>query len=66
MKATMQIGDRVHVEPVGVNAEISNIVPLWEVGQAEPAMIYYDCGLGRLFEEHELLPLYPAGKSKVR
>jgi hypothetical protein len=56
-KAMMQVGDRVHVEPVGVNATIQAIVPLWNIGKREPEKVYYDCGLGRVFEEMELMPL---------
>lgn len=56
-KAMMQVGDKVHVEPVGVNAAILAIVPLWEVGKQEPVKVFYDCGLGRVFEEMELMPL---------
>lgn len=57
-KAQMQPGTRVHVEPVGVNAEIISVVPIFKFGDREPEKIYYDCGLGRLLEEMELLPLY--------
>ena len=58
MKAHMQVGDRVLVEPVGVNATIKRLIPVWKFGKPEPVKIYFDCGLGRTFDETEfLLPL---------
>ena len=57
MKAHMQVGDRVLVEPVGVNATIKRLIPVWKFGKPEPVKIYLDCSLGRTFDETELLPL---------
>ena len=57
MKAYMQVGDRVLVKPVGVNATIKRLIPVWKFGKPEPVKIYFDCGLGRTFDETELLPL---------
>ena len=31
MKAHMQVGDRVLVEPVGVNATIKRLIPVWKL-----------------------------------
>src|SRR6267142_849779 len=49
----MQVGDRVLVEPVGVNATIKRLIPLWKFGKPEPVKIYFDCGLGRTFDKTE-------------
>jgi hypothetical protein len=57
MKARMQVGDRVLVEPVGVDATIKRIIPVWRYGNAEPVRVYFDCGLGRTFHDFELTPL---------
>ena len=56
MKAHMQVGDRVLVEPVGVKATKASHSP-WKFGKPEPVKIYFDCSLGRTFDETELLPL---------
>ena len=36
MKAHMQVGDRVLVEPVGVNVTIKRLIPVWKFGKPEP------------------------------
>ncbi|MFN4283470.1 MAG: hypothetical protein ACK4NA_12610 [Alphaproteobacteria bacterium] len=59
MKAEMNVGDQVHVEPVGINATITSVVPVWSIASREPIDILYEVGLGRLFKADELLPLYP-------
>ena len=56
MKATMDVGDAVHVKPLGVDARIREVTPLWKLGRREPVYLY-DCGLERPFAETELLPL---------
>jgi hypothetical protein len=57
MKARMQVGDHVLVEPLGVNATIKRIIPVWRYGETEPVKVYFDCGLGKTFDEFELMPL---------
>lgn len=53
-KAKFHKGDRVLVMPVGTVSVVQEIVPLWILGQREPVRIFYECGLGRLFEADEL------------
>jgi hypothetical protein len=57
MKSRMQLGDRVLVEPIGIDATIKRIIPVWRYGNTEPIKVYFDCGLGRTFDEVELMPL---------
>jgi hypothetical protein len=39
MKARLQPGDRVLVEPFGVNATIKRIIPVWRYGKTEPVKV---------------------------
>lgn len=55
-KPTMEPGDRVHVKPLGVDATVREVTPLWKMGRRKPAMLY-DCGFERPFDEAELTPL---------
>ena len=50
-------GSRTCAGPVGVNATIKRLIPVWKFGKPEPFKIYFDCGLGRTFDKTELLPL---------
>jgi hypothetical protein len=61
----MQIGDHVLVEPLGINAIIKRIIPVWRYGETEPAKIYFDCGLGTTFDKSELMPL-PKTSSRTK
>lgn len=54
-KALFHKSQRVYVKPVGTWVPIERVVPHWVKGVDEPLRITYDCGLGRLFQAHELV-----------
>lgn len=54
-KALFHKAQRVYVKPVGTWVLIERVVPHWVKGVDEPLRISYDCGLGRLFQAHELV-----------
>lgn len=54
-KALFHKSQRVYVKPVGTWVPIERVVPQWVKGVDEPLRITYDCGLGRLFQAHELV-----------
>ncbi|MFN7055571.1 hypothetical protein [Hyphomonas sp.] len=54
-KALFHKAQRVFVKPVGTWVRVERIVPHWVKGVDEPLRISYDCGLGRLFQGHELV-----------
>lgn len=54
-KAHFHKAQRVYVKPVGTWVLIERVVPHWVKGVDEPLRISYDCGLGRLFQAHELV-----------
>jgi hypothetical protein len=53
-KALFSKGQRVFVKPVGAWATIERILPHWVKGVEEPLKVFYDVGLGRDFQGHEL------------
>lgn len=53
-KAIFHKSQRVYVKPVGTWVLVERVVPHWVKGVDEPLRISYDCGLGRLFQSHEL------------
>jgi len=53
-RALFHKSQRVYVKPVGTWVLIERVVPHWVKGVEEPLRISYDCGLGRLFQAHEL------------
>jgi hypothetical protein len=53
-KALFNKGQRVFVKPVGAWAIVERIMPQWVKGVEEPLKIFYDVGLGREFQAHEL------------
>lgn len=54
-KALFSKAQRVFVKPVGTWVLVERVVPHWVKGVDEPLRISYDCGLGRLFQAHELV-----------
>lgn len=54
-KAVFHKSQRVYVKPVGTWVLVERVVPHWVKGVDEPLRISYDCGLGRLFQAHELI-----------
>ncbi len=54
-KALFHKSQRVFVKPVGIWTFVERVVPHWVKDVDEPLRISYDCGLGRLFQAHELL-----------
>jgi hypothetical protein len=54
-KASFHKSQRVFVRPVGTWALVERVVPQWVKDVDEPLRIAYDCGLGRLFQAHELV-----------
>ena len=54
-KALFNKAQRVYVKPVGTWVLVERVVPHWVKGVDEPLRISYDCGLGRLFQAHELV-----------
>ena len=54
-KALFHRMQRVYVKPVGTWALIEQVVPHWVKDVAEPLRVTYECGLGRLFQAHELV-----------
>jgi hypothetical protein len=44
----------VFVKPVGAWSTVERILPQWVKGVEEPLKIFYDVGLGREFQAHEL------------
>lgn len=54
-KAAFHKSQRVYVKPVGTWVLIERVVPHWVKDVDEPLRISYDCGLGRLFQAHELV-----------
>lgn len=54
-KAIFNKAQRVYVKPVGTWVLVERVVPHWVKGVDEPLRISYDCGLGRLFQAHELV-----------
>ncbi|MGE3302393.1 MAG: hypothetical protein AB7M12_04710 [Hyphomonadaceae bacterium] len=65
-KAVFSKGQRVFVKPVGVWAVIDRILPQWVKGVEEPLRIYYDVGLGREFQAHELQGDAEAAPREIR
>lgn len=55
-KSIYSKGQRVFVKPVGVWAAVERIMPQWVKGVEEPLKVFYDVGLGREFQAHELSP----------
>lgn len=55
-KSIFSKDQRVFVKPVGVWATIERILPQWVKGVEEPLKVFYDVGLGREFQAHELAP----------
>jgi hypothetical protein len=55
-KSLFNKGQRVFVKPVGAWASVERIMPQWVKGVEEPLKIFYDVGLGREFQAHELAP----------
>lgn len=55
-KSIYSKGQRVFVKPVGVWAAVERILPQWVKGVEEPLKVFYDVGLGREFQAHELAP----------
>lgn len=53
-KALFSKGQRVFVKPVGTWATVEQIMPQWVKGVEEPLKVFYDLGLGREFQGHEL------------
>ena len=53
-KALFSKGQRVFVKPVGTWATVERIMPQWVKGVEEPLKVFYDLGLGREFQGHEL------------
>jgi hypothetical protein len=54
-KALFHKSQRVFVKPVGTWAVIESVVPHWVKDVDEPLRVSYDCGLGRVFQAHELV-----------
>lgn len=55
VKALFQKGQRVFVRPVGTWASVEQVMPQWVKGVEEPLKVFYDVGLGREFQNHELM-----------
>ena len=53
-KAVFHKGQRVYVKPVATWAVVENVNPQWVKGVEEPLKVFYDLGLGREFQGHEL------------
>ncbi len=53
-KALFSKGQRVFVKPLGAWATVERIIPQWIKGVEEPLKVYYELGLGREFQAHEL------------
>ncbi|MCC5982053.1 MAG: hypothetical protein JJU26_10085 [Oceanicaulis sp.] len=53
-KAVFHKHQRVYVHPVGTWALIEKVKPQWVRDVEEPVKVFYDCGLGRDFQAHEL------------
>lgn len=54
-KALFHKNQRVFVKPVGTTALVEKVLPQWVKGLDEPFRITYEVGLGREFEENELV-----------
>jgi hypothetical protein len=54
-KALYSKGQRVFVKPVGAWSTVERIIPQWVKGVEEPLKVFYDLGLGREFQGHELV-----------
>lgn len=64
-KAMFQKGQRVFVKPVGVWALVEQVLPQWVKGVEEPLKVFYDVGLGREFQNHELAAAVDRDRSKT-
>jgi hypothetical protein len=64
-KALFQKGQRVFVKPVGVWAVVEQVLPQWVKGVEEPLKVFYDVGMGREFQNHELTAPPPRDRSKT-
>lgn len=64
-KALFQKGQRVFVKPVGVWATVEQVLPQWVKGVEEPLKVFYDVGLGREFQNHELTAPPPRDRHKA-
>jgi hypothetical protein len=53
-KSLFNKGQRVFVKPVGAWSTVDRILPQWVKGVEEPLKVFYDVGLGRDFQAHEL------------
>lgn len=56
VKALFHKSQRVFVKPVGTWALVEQVVPHWVKDVDEPLRVTYECGLGRQFQAHELVP----------
>jgi hypothetical protein len=64
-KALFQKGQRVFVKPVGAWATVEQVMPQWVKGVEEPLKVFYDVGLGREFQNHELSAPPPRDRAKT-
>jgi hypothetical protein len=64
-KALFQKGQRVFVKPVGVWATVEQVMPQWVKGVEEPLKVFYDVGLGREFQNHELVGPPPRDRARA-